>query len=44
VATIESAEWVGAVRAAFDGTVVAVNEMLIDCPTIAVPGEKGRRR
>ncbi len=35
VATIESAKWVGAVRAAFDGAVVAVNEMLIDRPTIA---------
>ncbi len=34
-ATIESAKWVGAVRAAFDGTVVAVNETLIARPTIA---------
>lgn len=34
-ATIESAKWAGAVRAAFDGTVAAVNEALIDRPTIA---------
>ncbi len=34
-ATIESAKWVGAVRAAFDGSVAAVNETLIRRPTIA---------
>lgn len=34
-ATVESAKWVGAVRAAFDGIVVAVNETLIDRPTLA---------
>lgn len=34
-ATIESAKWVGAVRAAFDGSVVTVNETLINRPTIA---------
>lgn len=34
-ATVESAKWVGAVRAAFDGTVVAVNETLIAKPTLA---------
>ncbi|MGE3147486.1 glycine cleavage system protein H [Pseudorhodoplanes sp.] len=34
-ATIESAKWVGAVRAAFDGSIVAVNETLIARPTIA---------
>jgi glycine cleavage system H protein len=34
-ATIESAKWVGAVRAAFDGVVVAVNDALIERPTIA---------
>ena len=33
-ATIESAKWVGAVRAAFDGIVVAVNERLIERPTV----------
>jgi glycine cleavage system H protein len=34
-ATIESAKWVGAVHAAFGGTVAAVNGVLIDRPTIA---------
>jgi glycine cleavage system H protein len=34
-ATIESAKWVGAVRAAFEGSVVAVNETLIGRPTLA---------
>lgn len=34
-AIIESAKWVGAVRSAFDGIVVAVNEGLIAHPTIA---------
>lgn len=34
-ATIESAKWVGAVRAAFDGSVAAVNDGLIARPTIA---------
>lgn len=34
-ATVESAKWVGAVRAAFDGTVVSVNETLIARPMIA---------
>jgi glycine cleavage system H protein len=34
-ATIESAKWVGAAHAAFDGIVVAVNEMLIERPTLA---------
>lgn len=34
-ATIESAKWVGAVRSAFDGTVVAVNTKLIERPTVA---------
>lgn len=34
-ATVESAKWVGAVRAAFDGEVVAVNEALIQRPTVA---------
>lgn len=35
LATIESAKWVGAVRAAFDGTVAVVNETLIVRPTLA---------
>lgn len=34
-AIIESAKWVGAVRSAFDGLVVAVNEKLIEHPTTA---------
>lgn len=34
-ATVESAKWVGAVRAAFDGIVVAVNDALIGRPTVA---------
>lgn len=34
-ATIESAKWAGAVRAAFDGAVSVVNETLIARPTIA---------
>lgn len=34
-ATIESAKWVGAVRAAFDGTVTSVNDALIARPMIA---------
>ncbi len=34
-ATVESAKWVGAVRAAFDGTVVSVNEALVAHPMIA---------
>jgi glycine cleavage system H protein len=34
-ATIESAKWVGAARAAFDGVVVAVNDALIERPTLA---------
>lgn len=34
-ATIESAKWVGAAHAAFDGIVTAVNETLIERPTIA---------
>jgi glycine cleavage system H protein len=34
-ATIESAKWVGAVRAAFDGTVATVNEALVQQPTMA---------
>jgi glycine cleavage system H protein len=33
-ATIESAKWVGAVRAGFAGVVVAVNEALIERPRI----------
>jgi len=33
-ATIESAKWVGAARAAFDGMVVAVNETLIERPFV----------
>ena len=35
IATVESAKWIGAVRAAFDGVVVVVNEALIDRPTMA---------
>lgn len=35
LAVVESAKWVGAVRAAFDGTVVAVNEALIENPHAA---------
>ncbi len=34
VATMESAKWVGSVRIAFDGTVVAINEALIQRPVI----------
>jgi glycine cleavage system H protein len=34
-ATVESAKWVGAVRAAFDGTVIAVNDTLVRHPMIA---------
>lgn len=34
-ATIESAKWVGAAHAAFDGVVVAVNDTLIAQPTLA---------
>jgi glycine cleavage system H protein len=34
-ATVESAKWVGAVRAAFDGTVAVVNEALITNPQVA---------
>lgn len=34
-ATIESAKWVGAVRAAFDGVVMEVNQRLIAMPMIA---------
>jgi glycine cleavage system H protein len=34
-ATIESAKWVGAARAAFDGVVATVNEALIARPTLA---------
>ncbi len=34
-ATVESAKWIGAVRAAFDGRVVAVNETLIAHPMMA---------
>lgn len=34
-ATVESAKWVGAVRAAFDGTVIAVNDGLIANPMLA---------
>jgi len=35
IATIESAKWVGVVRAAFDGEVAAVNEGLVARPTTA---------
>jgi len=35
LATLESAKWVGSVRSAFDGTVVAINEKLVQRPTIA---------
>ena len=34
-ALIESAKWVGAVRAGFDGIVVEINEALVKRPTIA---------
>jgi len=34
VATMESAKWVGSVRVAFDGTVVAINETLVRQPTL----------
>lgn len=34
-ATIESGKWVGPARAAFDGVVVAINERLMERPTIA---------
>lgn len=34
-ATVESAKWVGAVRAAFDGAVIAVNDRLIANPMLA---------
>jgi glycine cleavage system H protein len=34
-ATVESAKWVGSVRSAFDGVVLAVNEALIQRPTLA---------
>lgn len=33
-ATVESAKWVGAVRAGFDGVIVALNERLIARPMI----------
>ena len=33
-ATVESAKWVGAVRSAFDGTVVAVNEAAMKSPDL----------
>lgn len=33
-ATVESAKWVGSVRAAFDGTVVAVNEEAMRNPAL----------
>lgn len=35
IATIESAKWVGVVRAGFDGVVAVVNEDLINRPTTA---------
>jgi glycine cleavage system H protein len=35
LATLESAKWVGSVRSAFDGTVIAINEALVRRPTIA---------
>ena len=34
-ATIESGKWVGPARAAFDGTVVSINEELMNRPNIA---------
>lgn len=34
VATMESAKWVGSVRVAFDGAVAAINEALVQRPTI----------
>ena len=34
-ATIESGKWVGPARIAFDGTVVAVNETMIERPSLA---------
>ncbi len=34
-ATIESGKWVGPARAAFDGVVVAINEALMQRPTMA---------
>jgi glycine cleavage system H protein len=34
-ATVESAKWVGAVRAAFDGEVIGINEALVRQPTAA---------
>jgi glycine cleavage system H protein len=34
-ATIESGKWVGPVRIAFNGTVLAVNEAMIDRPSLA---------
>ena len=34
-ATVESAKWVGSVRAGFDGQVVALNDALIKQPTLA---------
>ncbi len=34
VATMESAKWVGSVRCAFDGTIVAINEALVRSPTV----------
>lgn len=33
-ATVESAKWVGSVRAAFDGTVISVNEAAIQSPAL----------
>lgn len=35
-ATLEGGKWVGSVRAAFDGVVVAVNEALIERPRLLV--------
>ncbi len=33
-ATVESAKWVGSVRAAFDGAAAAINEALVRSPTV----------
>lgn len=40
-ATIESSKWVGPARVAFDGVVVAVNDALIDRPSLMVADPYG---
>src|SRR4029077_15430612 len=40
-AMVEGGKWVGAARAAFDGTVVAHNETLVDRPKLLTTGAFG---